>query len=85
MLLPDEGAILFLSSEGTMSTSSPSRDDDDQIPLDAVHQCAYCPRRAYLMHHDGRWGDNEYTEEGRLIHRRVDERDEVLPAGSALP
>jgi CRISPR-associated protein Cas1 len=49
------------------------------LPLDAVHQYAYCPRRAFLMHHDGRWADNEYTEEGRMVHRRVDEEDEVLP------
>lgn len=51
---------------------------EDAIPLDAVHQFAYCPRRAYLMHHDGRWDDNEYTAEGRLVHRRVDEDEETI-------
>jgi len=55
--------------------------DDEQlsIPLDAVHQYAYCPRRAFLMYHDGRWEDNVYTEDGRMAHRRVDEEDEILP------
>ncbi len=52
--------------------------EEEMIPLDAVHQFAYCPRRAYLMHHDGRWDDNEYTAEGRLVHRRVDENEDVL-------
>jgi len=54
-------------------------DDPFVIPLDAVHQYAYCPRRAFLMHHDGRWADNVYTEDGRMVHRRVDEEDETLP------
>lgn len=56
-------------------------DDELVVPLDAVHQFAYCPRRAFLMYHDGRWGDNEFTEDGRLVHRRVDEEGEVLPDG----
>ena len=58
--------------------SDDNRDDKLVVPLDAVHQYSYCPRRAFLMHHDGRWADNEYTEDGRMAHRRVDEEDEVL-------
>ncbi|MDA8410346.1 MAG: CRISPR-associated endonuclease Cas1 [Treponema sp.] len=54
-------------------------DEPLNIPLDAVHQYAYCPRRAFLMYHDGRWADNVYTEDGRMEHRRVDEEDEMLP------
>src|SRR5665213_2018524 len=31
------------------------------------------------MYVEGRWADNAYTEEGRQVHRRVDEEDEPLP------
>jgi len=43
-----------------------------EVPLDAVHQYAYCPRRAYLMYRDGEWQSNYYTEDGLLAHVRVD-------------
>ena len=54
----------------------------EQIPLDAVHQYAYCPRRAYLMYRDGEWAENEYIEDGRLVHERVDNDVAALPADS---
>lgn len=59
-------------------------EEDAYIPLDAIHQYAYCPRRAFLMYHDGHWGDNEYTEEGRMIHKRIDSAEEVLQEPSSI-
>lgn len=53
--------------------------DEGLITIDFLHQFAYCPRRCYLMHVEGRWDDNAYTEDGRVVHRRVDEEDEPLP------
>lgn len=44
-----------------------------------LNEYAYCPRLFHLMHVDGRWADNAYTEEGREVHRRVDRLDHVLP------
>ena len=44
-----------------------------------LNEYAYCHRLFYLMHVDGRWNDNVYTEEGREVHRRVDRLDHVLP------
>jgi CRISPR-associated protein Cas1 len=44
-----------------------------------LNEYAYCPRLFYLMHVDGRWADNRYTEEGKEVHRRVDRLDQVLP------
>lgn len=55
------------------------REIDEQIPLDAVHQFAYCPRRSYLMYHDGLWEANYYTEDGLRVHNRVDSEPSPLP------
>jgi CRISPR-associated protein Cas1 len=49
------------------------------LPIRMLVEYAYCPRLFYLMHIEGRWDDNVYTEDGRAVHRRVDEEDEPLP------
>lgn len=49
------------------------------LPVRMLNELAYCPRLFHLMHVDGRWEDNEYTEEGKEVHRRVDRLDHVLP------
>lgn len=48
-----------------------------------LNEYAYCPRLFHLMHVEGRWDDNRFTEEGREVHRRVDRLDHVLPDPSA--
>jgi CRISPR-associated protein Cas1 len=59
---------------------------DDELTIDMLAQYAYCPRRFHLMYVQGRWADNAFTEEGRNVHRRVDQLDHVLPdAESAAP
>lgn len=51
----------------------------DLLPVRMLNEYAYCPRLFHLMHVEGRWADNVYTEEGREVHRRVDRLDDVLP------
>lgn len=64
-------------------------DDDvsDLLPVRMLNEYAYCPRLFHLMHVEGRWAENIYTEEGHEAHRRVDRLDHVLadprPAASA--
>jgi len=53
--------------------------DDRTLTLDMVSQFTYCPRRFHLMYVEGRWADNQYTVDGRRVHRRVDNLDHVLP------
>lgn len=53
--------------------------DPDLLPVRMLNEFAYCPRLFHLMHVEGRWADNVYTEEGRDVHRRVDRLDHVLP------
>jgi len=52
---------------------------DDALTLDMVGQYSFCPRRFHLMYVEGRWADNQYTVEGRHVHRRVDRVDHLLP------
>jgi CRISPR-associated protein Cas1 len=44
-----------------------------------LNEYAYCPRLFHLMHVEGRWADNLYTDEGRWAHRRVDAAEQTLP------
>ena len=53
--------------------------DADLMPLDQVHQFAYCPRRMHLMYVGGEWSDNTFTVEGRYHHMRVDGEEDPLP------
>ncbi len=52
---------------------------DDLLPVRMLNEYAYCPRLFHLMHVQGRWADNVFTQEGRNVHRRVDQLDHVLP------
>jgi CRISPR-associated protein Cas1 len=47
-----------------------------------IAQFAYCPRRFHLMYVEGQWAENEFTVEGKAIHRRVDRIDQILPETS---
>jgi CRISPR-associated protein Cas1 len=71
---------------------------DDNNPelltVDALHQFAYCPRRAYLIHAEGLMAHNAFTEDGKRVHRRIDKVDHALdspptstgsPAGDDAP
>jgi CRISP-associated protein Cas1 len=62
---------------------SPS--DPALLPVRMLNEYAYCPRLFHLMHVEGRWADNVYTEEGREVHRRVDRLDHVLPDADSKP
>lgn len=45
--------------------------EDDLLPLSALSQYFYCPRRAGLLLIEQRWLDNVHTVEGSIIHERV--------------
>jgi len=56
-----------------------STTDDALLPVRMLSEFVYCPRVFHLMHVEGRWADNHFTEEGRAVHRRIDKVDHVLP------
>lgn len=52
---------------------TPLPEPPDLIPLSALNQYAYCPRRCYLIHAEGEFTDNIHTQSGTLEHERVDQ------------
>ena len=44
----------------------------EKIPLSALNHFLYCSRRAYLIHVEGVFVDNEHTVLGNLAHTHVD-------------
>ena len=55
--------------------------DEDLIPLSALNQHAYCPRRCYLIHAEGEFADNVHTLRGSHEHERVDQLRHEVNAG----
>lgn len=48
-------------------------DEDELLPLSAISQYGYCPRRAGLILLEQYWADNIHTAEGTAQHERVHE------------
>jgi CRISPR-associated exonuclease Cas4 len=53
----------------------------EPIPLSALNQYAYCPRRCYLIHVEGEFADNVHTIAGTHEHERVDQDHHEARAG----
>lgn len=51
----------------------------DLLPVRMLNEFTFCPRLFHLMHVDGRWADNEFTVQGKVVHRRLDKFDQILP------
>jgi CRISPR-associated exonuclease Cas4 len=45
--------------------------DDDYLPLSALNDMLFCPRRCALHRLEGIWVENVHTTEGSLSHRRA--------------
>lgn len=58
--------------------STMSDEDTEQviIPISAINQYAYCPRRCALIHVEQTFDDNIYTMRGRDLHERTDQPTE---------
>ena len=50
---------------------------DDPIPISALNQYAYCPRRCALIHGEQTFEDNVHTRRGAAEHERVDDSGAV--------
>lgn len=59
--------------------SSNTEIDQDNLPIRMLNEYTYCHRLFHLMYVEGRWEDNEFTLEGKHVHRRVDRVDQLLP------
>jgi CRISP-associated protein Cas1 len=56
---------------------------EDWATVDMLNRFTFCPRLFHLMYVEGRWEENQYTLEGKAIHRRVDRVDQLLPEALA--
>lgn len=45
----------------------------DLIPVRMINEFVFCPRLFYLEFVQGEWADNVFTEDGKAVHRRVNE------------
>ena len=55
--------------------------EEKLIPLSALNQFSYCPRRCYLIHTEGEFADNVHTLRGTREHERVDRERHEVSAG----
>jgi CRISPR-associated exonuclease Cas4 len=53
----------------------------DAVPISALNQYAYCPRRCFLIHGEGEFTDNVHTVSGTREHERVDQSNHEIKAG----
>ncbi len=53
----------------------------ESIPISALNQYAYCPRRCYLIHVEGEFTDNIHTQSGTREHERVDQLAHEIKSG----
>lgn len=67
-------------------TASPSEwfSEDDLVPISALQHMLYCPRQCALIHIERHWAENEYTAEGRVLHKRVDAGGGELRGGASI-
>lgn len=60
--------------------------DEDLVPISALAQYVYCPRRAALLFIERQWADNVFTIEGRHVHQKAHEvkSKERIPGGYVM-
>lgn len=59
--------------------------ESDLIQVRMINEYAFCPRLYHLERVEGWWADNAFTEDGKRVHRKVDQLDHVLPDPDAEP
>lgn len=64
-------------------------EEDHLIPVSALNQYAYCPRRCYLIHAEHEFEDNVHTLRGQALHENADveasSSEEGIRVERALP
>ena len=63
----------------SFTSDQPVVREEDFLPVRMLNEYAYCPRLFHLMHVEGLWASNAYTEDGSRVHKRVDRFENPLP------
>ena len=72
-ICPPAFAYTDVMSELVIQPIHPFDSEGRTIPLSAINQYLYCPRRAALIHIEGTFTDNEHTLVGRQLHEQTDD------------
>lgn len=56
--------------------------EDEWVPISALAQYAFCPRRVALIHSENLWADNQWTIEGKILHETTDQETRKTTAGT---
>lgn len=64
-----------------MNKKYDSRDEQEGIPISALNQYSYCPRRCGLIFAEGSFEDNVHTLRGTALHEKADEETSVSEDG----
>src|SRR5690606_7890584 len=48
------------------------------VPARMINELLYCERLMYLEWVQAEWADNRYTIDGKVVHKRVDKKAQVL-------
>jgi CRISPR-associated exonuclease Cas4 len=51
--------------------------EDELLPLSGLQHLAFCERQCALIHIEQAWAENLYTAEGRILHERAHDPDQV--------
>lgn len=57
------------------------KSEETLVPVSALNQYLYCPRRCGLIHIEGLFQENVFTAEGKIEHDRVDDPGVVTDDG----
>ncbi|MCD6305032.1 MAG: CRISPR-associated protein Cas4 [Deltaproteobacteria bacterium] len=55
--------------------------EDDLLPLSGLQHLAFCERQCALIHIEQAWAENLYTAEGRILHERAHNPDQISRRG----
>lgn len=69
-----------MQSPSEQASQTSPRDLPELVPVRMVNEYVYCPRLLYLEWAQGEWADNWFTEDGKVVHRRVDREAGSVPA-----
>ena len=59
-------------------------DDSDYLLLSGIQHFSFCRRQWALIHIEQQWAENELTQEGHWLHRRVHDADFTERRGAVL-
>ncbi len=58
--------------------------EEEWVPISALAQYAFCPRRVVFIHTENLWADNQWTMEGKILHETADTQTQKTARGTRI-